>query len=45
MRTRLLVLATLVFVPALASAQVDEALRARVRQQKQPLLDTLRDCW
>ncbi|HEX5108820.1 MAG TPA: glutamate carboxypeptidase [Vicinamibacterales bacterium] len=43
MRTRLLVLATLVFVPALASAQVDEALRARVRQQKQPLLDTLRD--
>ena len=43
MRTRLLVLATLVFVPTLAGAQVDDALRARVRQQKQPLLDTLRD--
>ena len=43
MSTRLLIFVLLVLVPALARAQVDEALRSRVQQQKQPLLDTLRD--
>jgi glutamate carboxypeptidase len=43
MSTRFLAIAAIVLVPALAGAQVDEALRVRVQQQKQPLLDTLRD--
>jgi len=43
MSTRPLIFAAFLLVPALVGAQVDEALRARVQQQKQPLLDTLRD--
>jgi glutamate carboxypeptidase len=43
MRTRLLAILVLVLAPALVGAQVDATLRARVQQEKQPLLDTLRD--
>jgi len=42
MRTRLLALLVFVLVASPAGAQ-DASLRARVQQEKQPLLDTLRD--
>jgi glutamate carboxypeptidase len=43
MRIRLLMVLAAALLPAVAGAQVDQGLRARAQQEKQPLLDTLRD--
>ena len=43
MRIRPLIVLAAALLPAVAAAQIDQGLRARAQQEKQPLLDTLRD--